>query len=46
MESVPMAALQEARDLYNSYRSGEIKMSTGEEPQQETVSTDDADVPF
>jgi hypothetical protein len=46
MESVPMSALQEARDLYNSYRSGEIKMSTGEESQTETVTTDDTDIPF
>jgi len=46
MESVPMAALQEAKQLYLKYRSGEIKMSTGEEPQQETVSTEDADVLF
>lgn len=46
MESVPMNVLQEARDLYNSYRKGEIKMSTGEDSQTETVSTDDTDVPF
>ena len=46
MESVPMAALQEARDLYNSYRAGEIKMSSGEESQTETVTTDDTDIPF
>ena len=45
MESVPMPALQEARDLYNSYRAGEIKMSTGEESQT-TTSSDDTDVPF
>ena len=45
MESVPMQALQEARDLYNSYRAGEIKMSTGEESQT-TTSSDDTDVPF
>ena len=46
MESVPMPALQEARDLYNSYRAGEIKMSTGEDSQTDTVTTDDTDVPF
>ena len=42
MESVPMPALQEARDLYNSYRAGEIKMSTGEEKN----TSDPTDVPF
>ncbi len=46
MESVPMPALQEARDLYTSYRAGEIKMSSGEESQTETVTTDDTDIPF
>ena len=46
MESVPMPALQEARDLYNSYRAGEIKMSTGEDSQADTVTADDTDVPF
>jgi len=46
MESVPMPALQEARDLYNSYRAGEIKMSTGEDSQTDTVTTDETDVPF
>ena len=41
-----MPALQEARDLYNSYRAGEIKMSTGEDSQTDTVTTDETDVPF
>ena len=46
MESVPMPALQEAKQLYLSYRAGEIKMSSGEESQTETVTTDDTDIPF
>jgi len=42
MDSVAPEAIIEARDLYNSFRAGEIKTGTGEEkkPQEE------ADVPF
>ena len=46
MESVPMAALQESRDLYNSYRQGEIKMSAGTSEETTAPAVDDTEIPF
>ena len=42
MDSVAPEAIIEARDLYNSFRAGEIKTGTGEEKQKQ----EDSDVPF
>ena len=42
MDSVKPEAIIEARDLYNSFRAGEIKTGTGEEKKQQ----EEADVPF
>ena len=42
MDSVKPDAIIEARDLYNSFRAGEIKTGTGEEKKQQ----EEADVPF
>ena len=43
MSDVPQAAIIEARDLYNSFKAGEIKTGTGEDKRSET---EGADVPF
>ena len=43
MSDVPQAAIMEARDLYNSFKAGEIKTGTGEDKRSET---EGADVPF
>ena len=37
-----LRSIMEARDLYNSFRAGEIKTGTGEEKKQQ----EEADVPF
>jgi hypothetical protein len=42
MDSVAPEAIMEARDLYNSFRAGEIKTGTGEEKS----TPDSDDVPF
>ena len=42
MDSVKPEAIMEARDLYNSFRAGEIKTGTGEEKS----TPDSDDVPF
>jgi len=43
MSDVPQAAIVEARDLYNSFRAGDIKTGTGEYKRSEP---EGADVPF
>ena len=43
MSDVPQAAIVEARDLYNSFRAGDIKTGTGEDKRSEP---EGADVPF
>lgn len=42
MDSVNPEAIKESRDLYNSFRAGEIKTGTGEEKKKQ----EEADVPF